>query len=90
MNELLSSDYISFFGRLTIYSACALWTGGYFLGLLWYLFLDLVVMDIALNYICGLKKLASGLDSIFLELSIINCFYITLDRKMDSIQEVKE
>jgi uncharacterized membrane protein len=74
---------VSFFGRLAVYSACAMYTGGYFVGLLLYLFLDLVVMDLALKYIWGLTKLAPGLDSVFLELAIVNCFYITLDKKMD-------
>jgi hypothetical protein len=90
LQRLLKSDLVSFFGRLAIYSACAMYTGGYFVGFFLYLFLDLVVMDLALKYIWGLNKLAPGLDSTFLELAIINCFYITLDKKMDSIQDIKD
>ena len=87
---LLASDYFSFFGRIAVYTLCALYTGGYFYGFFLYLLLDFIVMDLVLKYIYGLKKLAPGLDSVFLELAIINCFYITLDKKMDSIQDIKE
>jgi hypothetical protein len=52
--------------------------------------LDFIVMDLTLRYIYGLKKLDPGLDSVFLELDVMNCFYVTLDKKMDSIQEIKE
>jgi len=90
LQGLLASDYFSFFGRIAVYTLCAMYAGGYFYGLFLYLFLDLVVMDLALRVFYGLRKLAPGLDSVFLELAIINCFYITLDKKMDSIQDIKE
>ena len=81
---------MSFFGRLALYYVCANFAGGYIVGYLLYLFLDLVVMDFALKNIWGLTKLGTGLDSVFLELEIINCFYITLDKKMDQIQDIKD
>lgn len=90
MYEVLGSNHFSFFGRLALYSGCALMTGGYFWGLLAYLVIDLIVMDLVLKYIYGLQKLAPGLDSVFLELAVINCFYITLDKRMNSIQDIKE
>jgi hypothetical protein len=67
-----------------------MYTEGYFYGFFLYFVLDFIVMDLTLRYIYGLKKLDPGLDSVFLELDVMNCFYVTLDKKMDSIQEIKE
>jgi hypothetical protein len=84
-----SSDLVSFFTRLGVYTACAHLAQGYILGYFLYLFLDLVIMDAYLYIRFGLKKLKAGLDSFFKDLGIINCFYVTLDRKMEDIIDLK-
>ena len=60
---------------------------GYFWGLFLFFFLDFVVMDTYLYLRYGHKKLKAGLDSYFKDLGVINCFYVTLDRKMDDITD---
>lgn len=90
MNHLLQNNLFSFFGRLAIYSVCALATGSYFTGLAAYLFLDLVVMDQTLKYFFGLKKISSGLDTVFLRLDVCECFYVTLERRMETIQDLMD
>ena len=65
IKKLLASDLFSFFGRLAIYSVCALYTGGYFSGYFLYIFLDLIVMDLALKYIYGMTKIGAGEDTMF-------------------------
>ena len=82
-------DIVSFFTRLTTYYLLVKLSGSYFTAMLIYLFLDLVLMDIILMETRGLKKLKAGLDSFFKDLAIINCFYVTLDRKVENIEEIK-
>jgi len=82
-------DIISFFTRLGTYYVLLKITGSYFKATVIYLFLDLIIMDIVLMETRGLRKLKSGLDSIFKDLAIINCFYVTLDRKVEDIEEIK-
>jgi hypothetical protein len=48
LQNLIESNYFSFFGRLAAYTLCAMSTGGYIYGFILYLVLDLVIMDLAL------------------------------------------
>ena len=90
MNLTPNGDIVSFFTRLFSYYILLKLSGSYFTATFIYLFLDLVIMDIVLLETRGLRKLKSGLDSFFKDLAIINCFYVTLDRKVNDIEEIKQ
>jgi hypothetical protein len=90
MNLTPSGDFFSFFIRLFTYYILLKISGSYMTSLFIYLFLDLILMDIVLMETRGLKKLKAGLDSFMVDLAIINCFYVTLDRKIEDIEEIKQ
>lgn len=89
MNLIPNGDIVSFFTRLTAYYLLLKLSGSYLTATIIYLLLDLVLMDLILMETRGLKKLKAGLDSFFKDLAIINCFYVTLDRKVEDIEEIK-
>jgi len=90
MNLTPNGDIVSFFTRLGTYYLLLKITGSYFTATWIYLLLDLVIMDMVILETRGLRKLKSGLDSFFKDLAIINCFYVTLDRKVEDIEEIKQ
>jgi len=51
--------------------------------------MDLLVLPYLMYYAYGLLRLHQGLDTIFVKLEIVNCFYVTLESRMESIEDMK-
>lgn len=73
-----------------MYSLFALLTSSYICGLVLYFAADLIILPLYMQGVHNLTRLKQGLDTIFVKLEIVNCFYVTLDSRVESIDDIKD
>lgn len=85
-----SSQQVSFYTRLGLFLLLAYLSSSVLWGAFLYFLVDLWVMKFILLHVFGLVQIDAGIDSYMVQNNVNTIFYVVMDRRIESVREVKK
>ena len=85
-----SSQKVSFYTRLGVFLFLWYQSSSFLWSIFLYFFLDLYVADLVFRKVFGLVQIDAGIDSYMVQNNVNTIFYVVMDRRIESINEVKK